>query len=155
MSAKDAFFQKLDENNKAKQDANEAFKNEVIAFQNDTASLITEIKGWFENTPIDATSSHMRLTEGKDQFEVATLTLRNGEKTLTIEPEGFYYFGVTGSLKVTLSVVGSIPRQSDFQLHWKDAQGNKDGWTIVAGAPLVTRTAFNQDSFFALIHTFA
>lgn len=155
MSAKDAFFQKLDENNKAKREADEAFKNEVLAFQNDTASLIAEIKGWFNHTSIDATSSQMRISEGTEQFEVPTLILRNGDKILTIEPEGFYYFGATGNLNVTIKSVSSQSRQPAFQLHWKDSQGNQEGWTIVAGAPLVTRTKFTQDNFFSLIQSFA
>jgi len=155
MSAKDAFFQKLDDNQKAQGEAEEEFKQEIIAFQNDAASLIAEIKGWFKDTSIDATSSHMRIVVGKDTFEVASLLLRNGNKVLTIEPEGFRFFGATGNFNVTIKGVSSSSGTPNFQLHWKDSQGNQDGWTIVTRKPSVTRTNFSQEAFFSLIQSFA
>ncbi|EHH6314806.1 TPA: hypothetical protein MYR65_005295, partial [Citrobacter freundii] len=89
MSAKDSFFKQVEENTNNQKASEEAFKKEVIAFQEDTQALISDIKSWFEGSPIQAATSTMQVTEDRDRFEVVTLKLHNGGKTLTINPEGF------------------------------------------------------------------
>ncbi|WP_166296483.1 hypothetical protein ACSLVK_07610 [Photorhabdus tasmaniensis] len=42
--AKDAFFQKLETNTNARKEDEEAFKRDVLEFQEDTKALILEIK---------------------------------------------------------------------------------------------------------------
>jgi hypothetical protein len=158
MSAKDAFFQKLETNANAQKEGEEAFKRDVLAFQEDTNVLIQEIMGWFAGSPITTSASTTQVTEGTDRFEVSNLTLKNGNKTLKITPEGLYYFGVIGSLEVAIHNPGRAPGTSKFNLHWKDGISKLSGWVIVSGgignAP-AQRTEFNQENFFKMITAFA
>ncbi|MGJ0639373.1 hypothetical protein [Xenorhabdus bovienii] len=158
MSAKDAFFQKLETNTNVQKDGEEAFKRDVLAFQEDTKALILEIKGWFDGSPVTASVSTTHMTENTDRFEVSNLTLKNGGKTLKIIPEGLYYWGVTGGLEVTIHNPGRAPGTSKFNLHWKDGISKLPGWVIVSGgvgnAP-AQRIEFNQENFFKMITAFA
>ncbi|MFN3071356.1 hypothetical protein ACKWMY_25045 [Serratia sp. J2] len=155
MSAKDAFFQKLETNGNAQKEGEEAFTHDVLAFQEDTKALIQEIMGWFDGSPVTASASSTQVTENTDRFEVSNLTLKNGDKTLKIIPEGLYYVGVKGNLEVTIH---RAPGTSKFSLHWKDGISKLPGWVIVSGgvgnAP-VQRTEFNQENFFKMITAFA
>ena len=157
MSAKDSFFKQVEENTNNQKASEEAFKKEVIAFQEDTQALISDIKSWFEGSPIQAATSTMQVTEDKYHFEVATLTLHNGGKTLTINPEGFYYFGVTGCLSVSIYNPSRAPSTSKFSIHWKDTVSKISGWVIVSGGngTPVQRIEFNQENFFKMISSFA
>ena len=129
----------------------------MIAFQEDTQALISDIKSWFEGSPIQAATSTMQVTEDRDRFEVVTLKLHNGGKTLTINPEGFYYFGVTGCLSVSIYNPSRAPSTSKFSIHWKDTVSKISGWVIVSGGngTPVQRIEFNQENFFKMISSFA
>lgn len=157
MSAKDSFFKQVEENTKNQRASEEAFKTEVVAFQKDTQALISDIKSWFEGSPIQAATSTMQVTEDKYHFEVATLTLHNGGKTLTITPEGFYAWGVTGYLKVSIYNPDQATSSSSFSIHWKDSFSKIPGWVIVSGGngKQVQRIEFDQESFFNMISSFA
>ncbi|MBT9428602.1 hypothetical protein [Candidatus Symbiopectobacterium endolongispinus] len=158
MSAKDAFFQKLETNANAQKEGEKAFKRDVLAFQEDTKALILEIKGWFEGTPVTASASTTLVTENTDRFEVSNITFKNGDKTLKIIPEGLYYFGMKGGLEVTIYNPSRAPSTYKFNLHWKDGISKLPGWVIVSGgvgnAP-AQRIEFNQENFFKMITTFA
>ncbi|MBF7997492.1 hypothetical protein [Rahnella laticis] len=158
MSAKDVFFQKLETNTNAHKESEEAFKRDVLAFQEDTKTLILEIKGWFDGSPVTARVSTTHMTENTDRFEVSNLTLKNGGKTLKIIPEGLYYWGVKGGLEVTIHNPNRAPSTSKFNLHWKDGISKLPGWVIVSGgvgnAP-AQRIEFNQENFFKMITVFA
>ncbi|CAM6626318.1 TPA: hypothetical protein R4C64_001755 [Salmonella enterica subsp. enterica serovar Saintpaul] len=158
MSAKDAFFQKLETNANAQKEGEEAFKRDVLAFQEDTKALIQEIIGWFAGSPVTASGNTTQVTEDTDRFEVSNLTLKNGGKTLKITPEGLYYFGVKGSLEVSIHNPNRAPGTSKFNLHWKDGISKLSGWVIVSagvGNAPAHRIEFNQENFFKMITAFA
>ncbi|MCM6073518.1 hypothetical protein M4D12_26450, partial [Klebsiella pneumoniae] len=62
MSAKDSFFKQVEENTNNQRASEEALKKEVFAFQKDTQALISDIKSWFEGSPIQAATSTMQVT---------------------------------------------------------------------------------------------
>ena len=158
MSAKDAFFQKVESNANAQKEGEEAYKREVQAFKEDTKKLILEIKAWFDGSPVTSSISTTQVTENTDRFETSNITLKNGSKTLTIYPEGFAYFGVTGSLTVSIQNPSRAPGTSKFAIHWKDSISKIPGWVIVYGGGgnnPVQRIEFNQENFFKMIESFA
>ena len=158
MSAKDAFFQKVEENIDAQKSSQDALKTEIVAFQEGTSALIQEIKTWFDGSPIEAAIGGATLEAEGVRFTASTLRLQNAEKILTIVPEGLHYFGVTGVLKVTLDIPSRTPRRTEFSIHWKDSVSKLSGWVMVdkpvVNAP-VQRGEFNQESFFRRISSFA
>lgn len=158
MSAKDEFFQKLQTNTNAQKEGEESFKRDVSSFQEDTKKLLQEIMGWFKGSPVTASTSTTQMTEHTERFEVPNITLTHGDKTLKIIPEGLYYYGVKGSLEVTIHNPNRAPGTSKFNIHWNDKISNLLGWVIVSGgvanAP-VQRIEFNQENFFKMITAFA
>ncbi len=131
---------------------------EVSAFQEETNALIKEIKSWFDGSPITAAIGGVSLLARDTRFSVQALRLQNGDKVLSIEAEGFEYFGVTGVLKVTLDDPSRAPRRSEFSIHWKDSLSNLSGW-VIASKPFANIPAqhveFNQENFFNKISAFA
>ncbi|MEJ1268633.1 hypothetical protein WDV93_21535 [Pantoea ananatis] len=92
-----------------------------------------------------------------------SLTLRNGEKTLTIEPEGLRFIGITGALKLKIINMSRAPNTQTFAIHMRDsaprARGlpeKYEGWVIVTSSNEGrVVTAFNEENFFAAIESFA
>jgi hypothetical protein len=131
----------VERNANARKESEEAFKRDVLAFQEETKALLMEIKDWFDGSPVTS-SVGTQVTENTTRFEVSNLTLKNGDKTLTIVPEGLYYFGVKGGLEVTINNPNSSPSTSKFKLHWKDSVSKLPGWVIVSGS--LGRTQLNE-----------
>lgn len=158
MSAKDAFFKKVEENIQVQQSCQEAFKMEVSAFQEETSALIQEIKSWFDGSPITAAIGGVSLLARDIRISVQALRLQNGNKVLTIDAEGYEYFGVTGVLKVILDDPSRTPRRSEFSIHWKNSSSKLSGW-VIASKPVANIPAqyveFNQENFFSKISAFA
>ncbi|WP_139429154.1 hypothetical protein [Aeromonas veronii] len=158
MSTKDAFFQKLEVNSNAKKEQEDALKMTIQAFQQDTAVLIKTIQEWFASSPVKATVSSVSLFEESTRFEVTSLKLVNGSKSLTIVPTGLYYFGVAGALDVTIQNPERSPATTKFSIHWKDSVSKLSGWVLVTGGGgqlPVQRVEFNQENFFTSIMHFA
>ncbi|RUQ14777.1 hypothetical protein [Aeromonas dhakensis] len=155
MSAKDAFFKQVEHNADAKKAGEIALQRDIMDFQREIEVLFQAIRTWFEGSPVKSKISLVPLTiEGK-RAEFESLTLANGSKTLTVIPEGLYYFGVTGSLVVTIDNPDRAPRKSNFNIYWKDSISNMSGWTIVDDARPDNRVEFNEENFFSKISTFA
>lgn len=155
MSAKDAFFQKVEENINAQQASQDALKKTVQEFQDGTSSLVQTIKAWFDASPIKVSVSTCSCTAWDMRFDAHSLELRNGDKTLTIVPEGLGYIGVAGVVKVTINNPNRSPRRSEFSIHWRDRASKHSEWMIVVGTSPIQRIEFNQESFFSHISSFA
>lgn len=158
MSTKDAFFQKLQSSSDAQKEQAEALKKAINGFQVDTAKLQMTIKDWFASSPVKTSFSAVTLSEDSERFEMGTLRLENGDKTLTITPVGLFYFGVTGALEVKIRNPSHSPMETKFSLHWKDSISKLSGWVIVNGdgsQKPPQRVAFDQEAFFAHIMDFA
>ncbi|MDE9545188.1 hypothetical protein [Xenorhabdus bovienii] len=158
MSAKNAFFKKVEDNAKSQQASDEAFKKDIFEFQRDTENLFQEIKSWFDGSPVKSEFTTMHLTEDGVVIEMQSMTLLNANKTLKITPEGFCYLGVKGSLQVFIYNPNRAPSSTKFSLHWKDSIRKLDGWTITHGVydnNPVERIEFNQENFFKMIESFA
>jgi hypothetical protein len=54
-------FPTVESNAKTQKEAEEDFKREVIAFQEDTKKLILEIKEWFAGSPVTASVGTMQV----------------------------------------------------------------------------------------------
>ncbi len=158
MAAKDVFSQKFVVNTKMQMEVEEGFKRDVLAFQEDTKILFQEIMGWFIGSSVTASISTIQVVEDTVRFEVSNLTLKNGEKTLKLTPEGLYYFWAKGSLEVSIHNPNQEPDIPKFNLRWKDEISKLPGWVIISGGVAkipVQRTEFNQENFFKMISAFA
>ncbi|MGY3857922.1 hypothetical protein [Aeromonas intestinalis] len=155
MSAKDAFFKQVEDNVDAQKAGEMAIQRDLMDFQRETEILLQTIRTWFEGSPVKSKISlNPHMMEGK-RAEFESLTLENGNKHLTITPEGLYYFGITGVLDVTIDNPNRAPRQTKFSIHWKDAISKISGWVIVDNVVPASRVEFNQENFFSRITAFA
>ena len=167
MSSRNDFFDKVNKQNEAEKEARNAFNNELKEFQVKTQQLINDIQSWFEGSSITSTISQREISESIDPTvvnRVQSLTLKNGEKTLTIEPEGLRFFGgISGALRVKIINMSRAPNSQTFSLHMYDraprAKGVTDsyeGWVIVTSCNEGRVVeAFNEENFFAQIESFA
>lgn len=154
MSARDSFFKTVETNAQAEQARKDAFKKDVFDFQKALQNLHEQIQSWFAGSTITSSITNCRLNEGNDFFDVPVLTLKNGGKTLTVNPEGLYYFGVKGSVAVSIHSLSRSPNTSKFDVHWQDHRDETEGWKIVLGNP-VQLYSFNEENFFKMIQDFA
>lgn len=158
MSTKDAFFQKLQSSSNAQKEQAEALKKAIDGFQVDTAKLLMMIKDWFASTSVKTSIQTVSLFEENQRFEMGSLRLENGDKSLTITPVGLYYGGVTGVLEVKIRNPSRAPMETKFNIHWQDSISGLSGWVIVKGIASQKspqRVAFDQEAFFAHIMDFA
>jgi len=154
MSAKDEFLRKMEANQTSAQDENNTIKSKVAEFQRETELLFETIKGWVRDTGMQAAITQKTLTveSSPETYQISVLKLTNGSKTLQFMPEGlFYMFGITGSIKVSLSTPGT--HKALFELHMKNTRAGYDGWIIAKSS--TDLTPFNEDNFFNSIGAFA
>ncbi|ROP50039.1 hypothetical protein EDF81_4264 [Enterobacter sp. BIGb0383] len=167
MNSREIFFQKVGENNEATKNFKESFNRELDEFQKKTLELLTQIQSWFEGSAITAKTDRKAINDTIEPSKVnyvVSLFLRNGEKTLSIDPEGLRFAGgITGSLTVKIINMSRAPNTQTFNLHMRDralrAQGvpeQYEGWVIVTSnhAGRVVEE-FNEENFFAKIESFA
>lgn len=155
MSARDAFFKKMEDNQTAEQAGAESLKTTIGEFQSETNQILAIIQEWFKGTSVRAEITKQTLVAESTNvpYPIGTLRLINGSKALEIVPEGLFFVGTTGSLKVALRTTSS--RRELFYLHMKDSRANHGGWSIVHGPAPVKVIPFNQDNFFENIGDFA
>ncbi|ALX95969.1 hypothetical protein [Serratia fonticola] len=163
MSSRDSFFEKVLQNNEATNKFKDSFNRDLEEFQRKTQELLVQIQSWFEGTAITATTSRKSIDDSIEPGKLNTvlsLLLKNGEKTLSIDPEGLHFSGgVTGSLTVKIVNMTRAPNTQNFNLHMRDSDGMSkgfEGWVIVSGnhASRVI-VEFTEENFFAKIESFA
>lgn len=155
MSAKDAFFKQLEANIDAQKANENTIRRDSMEFQKETEVLLQTIRNWFYGSPIKSKLSTTHLMIDGNKFEFESLTLENGNKILTVFPEGLYSSGALGSLSVTIDNPSRAPRTSSFKLHWQDPASNIPGWVIFDTSTPQNRVELNSDNFFSSILAFA
>ncbi|MBA0170425.1 hypothetical protein [Pectobacterium versatile] len=167
MSSRDSFFQKVQQNNEATNNFKESFYRDLEEFQRKTQELLETIYSWFQGTSITATPSKKSIDDSIEPGRINTvsaLLLKNGEKTLSIDPEGLHFAGgITGSLTVKIVNMSRAPNTQIFNLHMRDSSSRDqgipegfEGWVIVSGNHVnKVVVEFNEENFFAKIESFA
>ncbi|MEN4766325.1 hypothetical protein [Pantoea agglomerans] len=167
MSARDNFFDNANKNNEADRKAKNDFNQAMSEFRDKTQSLISEIQSWFEGSSITSNTSLQTIPDSIERnvtHRVQSLLLQNGEKTLTIQPEGLMYMGgITGALKVKIINMSRSPNTQTFSLHMRDkapraigVPESYEGWVIVTSSNQGrVVTVLNEENFFEAIQSFA
>ncbi|HFF9833911.1 hypothetical protein V6280_04330 [Serratia marcescens] len=167
MSSRDNFFNQVQKNNESANNFKESFYNDLEEFQRKTKELLTLICSWFDGTTITAVMSMKNINDSIEPGKVnkvSSLLLKNGEKTLSIDPEGLHFAGgITGSLTVKIINMSRAPNTQSFNLHMRDSGSCNqnfpkefDGWIIVSGNfSNQVAEEFTEENFFAKIESFA
>lgn len=166
MSAKDAFFKKVQENNEAKQANAERVQNDIQEFRSRAFSLGENIEQWLEGSGINVSRSEVPLNDGTVAFalgnsdsmryNIAHIRLQNGDKSAVLKAEGLYYVGSTGCMSLTVSNPNRAPAQSKFTLFMHVATQKEEGWVITKdGQKNPQGKLLTEDEFFSVIESLA
>lgn len=97
MSARERFFKKVQQSSKNITSGNTSVEAEIVEFCERLEGLAQQIIEWFAGTSIEVTLSRQylhdlstlgySLSSGICRYEIATILLQNGERSVSIVPE--------------------------------------------------------------------
>lgn len=162
MSAKDAFFKKVQENSQAQQSNEERVKKDIKQFQTRTLQLIEQIKSWLQGSGIeiiegtselyDSSVSYLLGNSPLMRYQVANLVMKNGSKTAKLTPKFLYGVGSNGHLTLTTETPLRAPSKQEFSLHMFESNQSEEGWHLKRSGKSVILT---EDIFFDIISCIA
>jgi hypothetical protein len=166
MSAKDAFFKKVQENNEAQQSNEERVRTDVKSFRARVFSLSKDIEQWLHGSGIQVSQSEVLLNDetvsyalgnnADGRYNITQIRLQNGDKNAVLKAEGLYYMGPTGCLSLTITNPYRAPSQTKFTLFMRVANQQEEGWTIVRdGQKSPEGKRLTEDEFFSAIESLA
>jgi len=166
MSAKDAFFKKIQENNEAKQSNEERVRADVNSFRARVFSLAKDIDQWLHGSGIQVSQSEVLLNDDSvgfslgnnadGRYKITQVKLQNGDKNAVLKAEGLYYIGATGCLSLTITNPYRTPSQTKFTLFMRVANQQEEGWTITKdGQKSLQGQLLTENEFFTAIESLA
>lgn len=113
MSARERFFKKVQQSSKNITSGNTSVEAEIVEFCERLEGLAQQIIEWFAGTSIEVTLSRQylhdlstlgySLSSGICRYEIATILLQNGERSVSIVPEQLFRAGETGCVRMRVS----------------------------------------------------
>ena len=127
MSAKDAFFKKVQENNNAQETHVERAKTDIEKFRTSMATLAQQIESWLKGSGVEVSVTEDRhhdesighvLGSGYNlgQYQIVSVRLKNNTKTGMIKPDAVYGYGAAGRATLTLENPDRAPRTAKYFL---------------------------------------
>lgn len=167
MSAKDEFFNKLQENKEKLESREQTVKADIEIFQRRTAELIKQITDWLDGSGIKIESTEKTITDDSilamlpgeirshARYSVSTLKITNGNNFATFTPTRIYAGGVKGFIELTVCS-GNFTRTTNKTLLRHDEVSNT--WYFIL--PRIKgiepeSCVFSEDVFFNLISSLA
>lgn len=139
MSAKDAFFKAVKNNNEMAQSNELRVKEDINEYQRKTFQLSVQIQDWLDGSNVNFQAYESQFYDESvefsanstlAQYKMTNIRIDNNGKQLTLSPEGLYYFGGSkGKLVLTIDNPSRSPRQTKFSL-WMQKESNTNGWSI-------------------------
>jgi|APAga8741243762_1050094.scaffolds.fasta_scaffold02047_10 hypothetical protein len=170
MSAKDAFFKKVQENNDSQAARIERAKEDIQTFRTRMKVLVNQVEQWLKDSGVEITiienehhddsvgimagdSSNLR------RYLINSIRLKNGTKTAAITPIAIYGYGAAGRAALTLENPNRAPRTTKYfltldkdDLSWYIHPENQPA--ARPGQPR-QRDLLTEESFFRAIETLA
>lgn len=126
MSAKDAFFKKMQENSEAQNNRLEQAKVNVETFKTSMETLARQVESWLKGSGVevliteeihhDASIGHFTGSSNLGQYLVASVRLKNNTNIGTIKPNEVYGYGAAGRATLTLDNPSRAPRETKYLL---------------------------------------
>lgn len=167
MSAKDAFFKKVQENNEARLSHEERVRSDINTFRSRAFSLSKDIDLWLQGSGIQVLQSEdlmydetVKFVSGNNidgRYNITQVRLQNGNKNALLKAEGLYYMGgSTGCLSLTITNPNRAPSQTKFTLFMHVANQQEEGWTIIRdGQKSPEGKLLTENEFFSAIESLA
>lgn len=136
MSARERFFKKMQQNKGNKPLIINTAEDEVRAFCERMEDLAQQIITWFEGSGIDVVLSRKHindfstvgysLSSGICRYDITTLILQNGDRSVSIMPERLISGSEKGCMTMRITAPGSSSGTQNFQL----CMAPETGWYI-------------------------
>jgi hypothetical protein len=127
MPAKDAFFQKVQENKVTQQSQEESIKRDIQTYTTSMVKLTQQIQQWVNGSGVSVTVSEvdfqddtLSMMQGSirnlSRYRNVTLKITNDNKTASLTPLGVYGGGAVGWASLVIDNPSRAPRQERFLL---------------------------------------
>lgn len=162
VSVRERFFKKVQQKNNRALGSNKSAEAEVQAFCQRMDELAQQINMWFEDSGIeviiakkylhDLSTVGLSLNSGVCRYEITTIRLQNGNRSVSIIPEQLCRAGDRGCVTMNVDAPDTAPGRQTFYL----CMAPNSGWLIrnenqgVLGNVLLT-----EDVFFRAIENLA
>lgn len=167
MSAKDEFFNKLQENKEKLESREQTVKADIEIFQRRMAELIKQITDWLDGSGIKIESTEKTITDDSLQameraeirslarYNVGVLKIINGDNFAIFTPERIYGLGAKGWVELMVCS-GSFTRTTNkIRLRYIEASNTWNFMLPLTKGKEPESCVFTEDVFFNLISNLA
>ncbi|MEL5456069.1 hypothetical protein [Serratia ureilytica] len=156
MGAKDEFLKAVNQNSAREEELQEIEVRDISNYQRAYRELAKDMIPWVSNTPLKLTIVEKPYFDDtcKKQFSFHSITIANGSKRITIEPEGLYWVGIMGVASITVSGGAKVPtnKYSLAIKHFNHESPSADYLIlVVADGSGVKTSLFDEDAFFKIM----
>lgn len=162
VSARERFFKKVQQNNESIPPGKKSAESEILAFCQRMEALAQQICQWFAGSGIeviygvkhihDLSTVGYSLSSGICRYDIITLRLQNGDRSVSIIPEQLCRGAETGCVTMCVDVPGSA---SDMQIFYL-SMAPETGWFIRREHQSTKeRVAMTEDLFFQAVDRLA
>lgn len=167
MSAKNAFFQKIQENKATQQSQEEKVKQDIQKFRTGMVQLTQQIQQWLDGSGVEVTVADISFQDDTlitmeerirnlSYYTNVIMKIKNNNKTATISPLGVYGGGAVGWASLLIDNPSQAPRQEKYILRMS---GEDNTWSIrqdrTPTGSMLENIQLTEEIFFQVISSLA
>jgi hypothetical protein len=136
VSARERFFRKVQQHNGSTPPGKKSVEAEIHAFRQQMDELAQQIYQWFEGAGIeviiakkylhDLSTVGLSLNSGVCRYEITTIRLQNGNRSVSIIPEQLCRAGDRGCVTMNVEAPDTVSGRQTFYL----CMAPESGWLI-------------------------
>jgi len=162
VSVRERFFKKVQQKQNPPAPSDGSVEGDIQAFCQRMDELAQQVQQWFEGSGIDviiamtslqdlSTIGHS-LNSGASRYDITTIRLQNGTRSVSIMPGQLYQKESKGCVTLTVNTPDRTPVKQYFYL----CMAPESGWFIRGEhQPVTDRTIMTEDVFFQRIESLA
>ena len=162
MSVRERFFKKVQQKQNFTAPSDGSVEGDIQAFCQRMDELAQQVQQWFEGSGIDVAIATISLQDlstighslnsGASRYDITTIRLQNGTRSVSIVPGQLYQDGCTGCVTLTVDTPDCEPGRQRFYLSMKP----EGGWFIREEQQASTmKSTLTEDVFFQTIENLA
>lgn len=167
MSAKDAFFQKIQDNKAAQQSQEDKVRQDIQNFRTGMVQLTQQIQQWLDGSGVEVTITDIDFQDetlitmeerirNLSHYSNVIMKIKNNNKTAVISPLGVYGGGAIGWASLIIDNPSQAPRQEKYILRMSDEDNT---WSIrqdrTPMGNMLENIQLTEDIFFQVISSLA
>ncbi|WP_336221580.1 hypothetical protein [Citrobacter amalonaticus] len=162
MSVRERFFKKVQQKQNAATPGGGSVEDDIRAFCERMVVLARQIQQWFDGSGIevvitttslqDLSTVGRSLNSGVSRYDITTIMLQNGTRSVSIRPEQLYRNGSKGCVTMTVDALEGTPDKQRFHL----SMAAEAGWFIRnEHQTAMNQSVMTEDLFFQAIENLA